>query len=52
MVNGMANGETTAVNLGEGVVVCLGGLISWMFTPVLGERGAIVKGECHFFFGD
>jgi hypothetical protein len=51
MVNGMANGETSELG-GEGVAVCLESLITWMFTPVMGERGAIVKGECHFFFGD
>jgi len=49
MVNGMASRETNELG-GEGVAVCLEGLISWVFTPVWGKCGAMVKGGCHFFF--
>jgi len=51
MVNGMANRETSELG-GEGVAVYPEGLISWVFTPVLGERGIMVKGGCHTFFSD
>ena len=51
MVIGMANRVTSEIG-GEGVAVCPEGLISWVLTPVLGERGVIVKEGCHFFFGD
>ena len=47
MVIGMANRVTSEIG-GEGVAVCPEGLISWVLTPVLGERGVMVKGECHF----
>jgi hypothetical protein len=48
MVNGMANRETSEPG-GEGVAVYLKGLISWVFTPVLGELGVIVKGGMPIF---
>jgi len=51
MVTEMANRESSKLR-GEGVAVYLEGLISWLFTPVLGERGVIIKGGCHFFFSD
>ena len=51
MVNGMANRETSELG-GEGVAVYLEDLVSWVFTPVLGECGVMVKGGCHFFFSD
>jgi len=47
MVTGMANTETSELG-GEGVAVCPKGLISWVFTPVFGEGGVMVKGGCHF----
>ena len=38
-------------DLGEKALqFALKGLISWVFTPVLGERGVMVKGGCPFFF--
>ena len=51
MVNGMADRETSELG-GEGVAVYLEDLVSWVFTPVLGECGVMVKGGCHFFFSD
>jgi glutaminase len=51
MVNGMANRETSGLG-GEGVAVCPEYLISWVFTPVLGERGVIVKGGFHYCLSD
>jgi hypothetical protein len=51
MVNGMANRVTSELR-GEGIAVYLEGLISWVFTPVLGEHGVIVKGGGYFFFSD
>jgi len=26
--------------------------VRWVLTPVMGEFGVIVKGECHYFFSD
>jgi len=26
--------------------------LGWVFTPVLGECGVMVKGGCHIFFSD
>jgi len=49
MVNGMADRKTSELG-GEGVAVCPEGLISWVFTPVFGDCGAIVKRGCPFFF--
>ena len=46
MVNGMANRETSELG-GEGIALCPEGLISWLLTPILGERGVIVKRGCH-----
>ena len=51
MVDEMTNRETSELG-GEGVAVYLEGLISWVFTPVLGEHGVIVKGGGYFFFSD
>ena len=47
ILNGMADRETSEIG-GEGVAVCPKGLISWVFTPVFGEGGVMVKGGCHF----
>ena len=44
IVNEMANRETSELG-DEDVAVCPKGLISWVFTPVLGERGGIVRGD-------
>jgi hypothetical protein len=41
----MANRDTSELG-GEGIAICPDGLISWVFTPVLGERGVTVKGVC------
>ena len=50
MVDGMADGES--MKSGEGVGVCPKHFVPWVLTPVMGEFGVIVKGECHFFFSD
>ena len=47
MVNGMASRVTSELGR-ECVAVCPGGLISWVFTPVLGERGVMDTGGWHF----
>ena len=47
MVNGMANRETSELG-GEGVAVYPEGLISWVFTPELRERGVMVMGGAVF----
>jgi len=47
MVNGMANRGTSELG-GESVAVCPKGLISWVFTPVFGECGIMVKVGCRF----
>ena len=44
MVNWMAIRETSELG-GKGVVVCPKGLISWVFTSVLGECGVMVRWE-------
>jgi hypothetical protein len=44
----MVDRETNELG-GEGVAVCPEGLISWVFTPVSGEFGVMVKGGYHFF---
>ena len=51
MVNGMADGEPRKTR-GEGIGVCPKHFVPWVLTPVMGEFGVIVKGECHFFFSD
>jgi hypothetical protein len=38
----MADRETSELG-GEGVAACSEGPISWVFTPVLGECGVMVK---------
>jgi len=43
----MAKRETSELG-GEGAAVCPESLISWVLTPVLGERGVIVKGGYHY----
>ena len=45
------NRETSELG-GEGVAVCPEGLISWVSTTVVGERGVMVKGGCHYSFSD
>jgi len=47
----MADGEPRKSG-GEGIGVCPKHFFSWVLTPVMGEFGVIVEGECHFFFSD
>ena len=51
MIIGMADGEPRKSG-GEGIGVCPKHFVPWVLTPVMGEFGVIVKGECHFFFSD
>ena len=44
MVDGMADGES--MKSGEGVGVCPKHFVPWVLTPVMGEFGVMVMGDC------